>query len=1010
MIKDETIESLIDSTRDLVKDHHRKCFYSWKNTHLLMLSDFQKHISSLYTSFEEAEKNEEKLRLFFQSWSDLLEKFRDSIDKKYYYNFGLRKEEITLNFQKIWDDHINDFPEKIRITEGEDFLKPRDNDKFRTRLYKKTAGIKFRITQSLKKEKNDFQLIRPVEFRRISEALLLSATEEFIFNEFNSFLRFSMRQLEGLQNGINEMTKYFLIPEEEFPGIEEYDEKYYSRFKDRITELKEVSANLVTGAEQFIEGRDEIFEEWYKKSGENFYNVLEYAGTGAISDSKYKAAAIKKNREIFLKNFEHGAAGWKKFFSVHKEDWNNDITLMKMQTDTVVLFIDTVSSLTEDIGVILLPAFKNAADAVETTFSSFFFTQTPGARALQNLIKNNSVELLNKLRGKLLPEIAAAFLKIDINQFLFVLFEHIKKNIHKLPSEQTIMQNSDISAIPVSVTSDEAPLKELFIRDFLPVLEKNFIKEQEEIKNSVNNIMTGVSELDQVAEFNMNVTLDILKNKKDTEEAVIHVREGLQRALERIDEHIEKATGVRNEIEKNLHSVTAAYITNIQELLDNQRLIELKLQLVRIQAKENLQKNIRGIWAGISKTLPLIWSGIIKISEFVRARFGRYGEITGLMHTSESRYDIYEYFKETKTKIEQLPFIYQHLFGLKPLADERLFAGREKELRILTENLKQWESGAFMSTIIIGEHGSGATTLLNFAKRDIYREFEIKELNLKKTLYIPEGDFQGILSEVLGKKVNNFDDVQRYFISLDKPLVFIVENVQNLFLRTVRGFELLNKFISLIYNTGDKVHWIFTCTLYSWEYLDKALNISKHFQSIISLSGIAENDLENIIMKRHRITGYQLEFLAPENIIKTRQYKKLKSRDDQQNYLKRYFFNQLFDIAKGNISITILFWLRSITEVEENKLKIYPLIDVDYSFLYKLSAIELFTLGALLQHEMLNAKSHSLVFRQSVESSSILLNSLFRKGIIIEAGSGYRIHPFLYRPVVKALINNNILH
>lgn len=316
-----------------------------------------------------------------------------------------------------------------------------------------------------------------------------------------------------------------------------------------------------------------------------------------------------------------------------------------------------------------------------------------------------------------------------------------------------------------------------------------------------------------------------------------------------------------------------------------------------------------------------------------------------------------------------------------------------------------------MSTIIVGEHGSGHTTLLNFARRDIYKNQIIKQIDLQETLYLTDGNFLPLIGKAFDlKSVKSLDDAKQALRSLQQPLVCIVENIQNLFLRIVTGFELIKRFVSLIYNTHGKVYWVLTCTQYSWEYLDKVLGISQHFQRVISLSGMSREDIENVVMKRHRITGYQLEFSIPDSLKKNRQFKKLKASEIQQEFIRNLFFNELQDVAKGNISMTLLYWLRSITSVEENKLTISPSIQFDPSFVYQLSPLELFTLGALLQHEMLTPKNHALVFHQSIESSRLLFNALARKGIVIPVDEAYRIHPFLYRPVVRALINSHILH
>ena len=86
------------------------------------------------------------------------------------------------------------------------------------------------------------------------------------------------------------------------------------------------------------------------------------------------------------------------------------------------------------------------------------------------------------------------------------------------------------------------------------------------------------------------------------------------------------------------------------------------------------------------------------------------------------------------------------------------------------------------------------------------------------------------------------------------------------------------------------------------------------------------------------------------------------------------------------------------------------MIELDYSFIYQLSPEELFTIGALMQHEMLKPEEHAQVFHQSEQQSVLLFNSLINKGIVIESENGCRIHPFLYRPAIIALKRLNIIH
>ena len=83
--------------------------------------------------------------------------------------------------------------------------------------------------------------------------------------------------------------------------------------------------------------------------------------------------------------------------------------------------------------------------------------------------------------------------------------------------------------------------------------------------------------------------------------------------------------------------------------------------------------------------------------------------------------------------------------------------------------------------------------------------------------------------------------------------------------------------------------------------------------------------------------------------------------------------------------------------------------EFDFSFLYKLSEENLFTLGAILHHELLPPENHSLIFNQNIDKSRLQLENLAGEGLLIITGYGYQIHPFIYRPLVQTLKKMNIL-
>ena len=89
---------------------------------------------------------------------------------------------------------------------------------------------------------------------------------------------------------------------------------------------------------------------------------------------------------------------------------------------------------------------------------------------------------------------------------------------------------------------------------------------------------------------------------------------------------------------------------------------------------------------------------------------------------------------------------------------------------------------------------------------------------------------------------------------------------------------------------------------------------------------------------------------------------------------------------------------------------ISPLENFDYTFLFQLTPDDLFSLAAILQHGELSETDHARIFQQDASRSRLLLKKMRNSGILIEVEGRYRVHPLLYRPVVRALKSRNILH
>ena len=125
--------------------------------------------------------------------------------------------------------------------------------------------------------------------------------------------------------------------------------------------------------------------------------------------------------------------------------------------------------------------------------------------------------------------------------------------------------------------------------------------------------------------------------------------------------------------------------------------------------------------------------------------------------------------------------------------------------------------------------------------------------------------------------------------------------------------------------------------------------------------------------------------------------------------MKKYFIS-LNKFAESNISLALLFWLRSAKEIVGDKIIIGSPPELDYSFLENLSNDKIFALSALLIHDGLREEDYSKIFNVPINQARQLLLLLYDDGIVIKQNEMYIINPLLYRQIVGLLNAKNIIN
>jgi hypothetical protein len=344
------------------------------------------------------------------------------------------------------------------------------------------------------------------------------------------------------------------------------------------------------------------------------------------------------------------------------------------------------------------------------------------------------------------------------------------------------------------------------------------------------------------------------------------------------------------------------------------------------------------------------------------------------------------------------------------LDEDRFFTGRERELGILALLLEAWCAGRVANCAVAGEDGSGRTTLLQMAKRSLMKDEEVIQLTLTETI-LDESVLASRIADEMGiEGISDFQSLESHLLNGERRVIVIVENIQQLYLRVIDGFETLEQFLLFVSRTGEKVLWILSSAWHSWQYLNRVLNVEGYLQRVIKLDTLSAEDVRAIISRRHTVSGFHRVYVPTQEDKRMRRFKRAKSADERRQIAEELFFQRLQSVAAGNVAVALLFYLRAVTKVKGDTLFLTTEVKLDEAALSGLSMEERFTMAAVLMHSGLSVEEHSRVFRQPLNGSHRVLLRLKHMGVLVKSGEVFHLHKTVLRLTQRALHEANVLH
>ncbi|TMM29920.1 hypothetical protein FDT66_08615 [Polaribacter aestuariivivens] len=936
---------------------------------------------------------------------DTYKKELENIVTSYFSNISSVEEVSFHNYYTSLDTHLERLDVTVTRTQDRERFFASDTDSKTLKFKKGVKRTLFNVSKIPLKTVNVFRKTKKEVVFWQQQVPFKNATAYYFKSELTKKLA---PAIDAIHKEISEITNvYWKIDNVIDQSIERLlsDKKALS-FSENIVDVLEDVPSLETRIERHRLAFTEIFET----NALQYTDALYKADTFELSANFFNSNKVENYQKSVSEKYEKDTKLWQNTFNVLESDWELDIEIFKIIFSVIFKYNLLERSIDKRSDVI-----QNELENIKTYLSNVKSTISKAKTKAD--IKSTFVSELknvNKSFKKLVEETSIRVtnleLPLQINQFE----ENVLQVLKTLSTKRAISSDMDFATKTATSSINYISPYELVMYQSWPSLLTTIKQAKVDLNVKVTSFIDDINALAQVSEFNLESALSLFDN--DTEDSISTENSPKKVALEGLERSEEKIEELKSTL-ANLNVSNGEFIKpsihkfhkSILELTDTENILEIRLTIAKAKSiekskllKEKVINNIKNFVPVAINYSQKKYTKTASRVKHLLIRTGLYKEIVDVNS------DLSDFLKQAEQALDELPYVYQRLFRSETLQNETLFIGRTEALKSLDTAYENFNKNHYAASVIVGEKGSGKTSLIH--------HFLNQQKKLPKTIFLtPKVNISEPTEFITFLKTSfkkDFETVEEWisFFNSGKQKIIILEDLQYLYFRKVGGFNALHLLANVISATKKNIFWIVTSSKYAFQYLDKSIQISELFAFQIEMNEIDKQTITEALIKRHKISGYNLHFEKPPVAYLTKKF--LKSPAEvQQEILKEEFFSDINKIAQSNFRIAFMYWIRSTVKVSGSTIYMRSLKSINTSFLNKLAPAKLLLLNSILLQERLTIDDIVELSSLNEQHTKNVVHALYEKGLLtMENEEFYTINIFLYRQITSLLKSKNVIH
>ncbi|HPE57532.1 MAG TPA: hypothetical protein PK904_14085 [Bacteroidales bacterium] len=336
---------------------------------------------------------------------------------------------------------------------------------------------------------------------------------------------------------------------------------------------------------------------------------------------------------------------------------------------------------------------------------------------------------------------------------------------------------------------------------------------------------------------------------------------------------------------------------------------------------------------------------------------------------------------------KKIPFYYQQLFSGKFNFQPELWIGRADAINLAKHGLQRFKSGQQGIFIITGRRRSGKSFFSSYLAGNVFLNRKVFHIRPNAGGSSNPEQILSMIREATGY-TGTIDEIMH---ALPENSVLIFDDIQLLWEKSQGGTKGLQFLADTMKAYCQRLLFVINCETNAWGIISKQVPLGDLAIQHIELKPFNSKDLQQIIMLRHRTSGFGLQVdSAVQNAISLTRQARL--------------FSRIFSQSDGNVGSALLLWISSINDFKDNIIHIHTPVGIDSHILDALDASHRLVLLQFVLHKRMDIDKLQRVMLEERIKVINYLQVMLRAGLLIEqAGPVFEINPYVYDQVLKSL-------